>query len=75
MRRSSNASVEGGYGSWQPALSYGSARDLYQELGLMKFSRKSKRYKCVRATHDDYCGIVTCGKGRWKKSTNDILNS
>ena len=75
MRRSSNASVAGGYGSWQTALSYGSARDLYSELGLMKYDRKSQKFKCVRATHDNYCGVVTCGRGRWKKSENEILNS
>ena len=36
--------------SFQPALSYGPARDLFQSLGLMNFDSTKRRWRCVRAS-------------------------
>jgi ABC-type phosphate/phosphonate transport system substrate-binding protein len=50
LNKTSDECKVGNNAGWQPALSYGEARDLYTSLGLMKFNEKSRKFQCIRAT-------------------------
>lgn len=49
----------GNNSGWQPALSYGEARDLYTSLGLMNYNAESRKFQCIRATVRP--SLLVCG--------------
>jgi hypothetical protein len=58
--------------SFQAALSYGPARDLYQTLGLMKLDPVKRRWRCVRA-EETWDGI-SCPAGMFKLSRTEVAS-
>ena len=58
--------------AYQPALSYGPARDLYQTLGLMHLDPGKRRWRCVRA-EETWEGI-SCPPGMFKLSRKEVEN-
>eukprot|EP00277_Geminigera_cryophila_P031941 CAMPEP_0173063384 /NCGR_PEP_ID=MMETSP1102-20130122/4355_1 /TAXON_ID=49646 /ORGANISM="Geminigera sp., Strain Caron Lab Isolate" /LENGTH=657 /DNA_ID=CAMNT_0013930183 /DNA_START=160 /DNA_END=2132 /DNA_ORIENTATION=+ len=56
--------------AFQPALSYGPARDLFETLGLMTLDRTKRRWRCVRA--DEMWEGISCPEGMFKLSRSEV---